>query len=81
MLTGNLNMSDLRILSASQAAAQQAINEDNRGVDPTNGAEHFNMRPTNTNAVNPALGEPPTTMILGPFHNSYNNLRYIDIYP
>src|SRR5208337_3626709 len=80
----NLSPSAQQTLNACQNAAQQAVNQDSNGIDPTNGAEHFNLRTTNSTAVwtgaNGGTNEAPS-MILGPFDNSYNDYQYIDIYP
>jgi hypothetical protein len=78
-VSSNLNVSDRQTLNACQDAAQQAVNQDNNGNDPTNGATHYNMHTTNSDAINRNLNEAPT-MILGPFDNSYNDYQYIDIY-
>ncbi len=83
-VSSNLSPSAQQTLTACQNAAQQAVNQDNLGIDPTNGDEHFNMRATNSNAVwtgaNGGPNEAPS-MILGPFYNSNSDYQYIDIYP
>ncbi|SMF56459.1 RHS repeat-associated core domain-containing protein [Pseudogulbenkiania subflava] len=49
-------------------AAQNALNQDDLGVDPTNGATHFNLRPNAS--TKPFFGNPIRTNN-GPFNNSY----------
>lgn len=56
------------IYAACLSAAQQAVADQKKGVDPTNGVTHFNFRPTSS--TSPFFGFPQRTQ-LGPFRNSY----------
>ena len=78
------------VLDQCREAADQAVDEDANGIDPTHGAVHSNERPNDSNAVWTAAHGGPNeqpSMILGPFDSSYVDPKrhtvyhYVDIYP
>lgn len=79
----NLNPDQQRLLNECHDTAQAAANQRNSGIDPTNGATHFNMRTTGGNytwtSQNNGPNEKPS--MISPAFDSTTKYTHIDIYP